>query len=272
MDSGPSRGSWASSLQVVGDVLGSADTDARALAGELFALSELLSNSTKLRRALSDPSRDAWPKRELAQRVFAGRVSPQAMRVLEATVSGRWSHDRDLVDALERLGWDAIFSVAEREGNLDQIEEELFHWERVVSADQNLREALRQADAPLETRLALVQQLLGSRALPDTVWLAQRPIHNPRGRRYVATLWRQLKLAAQRRHQITAIVTSAIELDDAQKDRISAALSKIYGRSVFVTTIVDPVIVGGLHIRVGDEVVDGTVIRRLEDARRGLVG
>ncbi len=265
---GPSRGAWAHALAELHTVL--VNSDARALAGELFSLSEIIDETAKLRRSLADPSRDAWPKRELARRLFGGKVSDAAMAVLEAAVSGRWVTDRDLIDAMERLGIDAVFAAAQRDGQLDQVEDQLFRFERLIAATPDLRRALGNREAPANQKAALVRSLLADKALPDTVWLAQRPVLHPRGRRYSAAIWRQLSIAARRRERITAVVTSAVELSAQQRERLAAALATTYGHQVFVNTVVDPSVMGGIHVRIGDDVVDGTVLRRMEDARRAM--
>lgn len=267
---GPSRGAWGHALAVLHEQQELPTTDLRGLARELFAIGEAIDGTAKLRRALSDPSRDAWPKRELARKLFGGKVSEQAMLVLEAAVSGRWVSDRDLIDAIERLGIDSVLAGAEQDGNLDTVEEELFRFERLVAADQALRDALGKRDVAGKYKADLVVRLLQGKVSQDTLWLAQRPVLHPRGRRYQAAIWRQLRIAADRRRQITAIVTSAIPLDATQRERLVAALSKTYRRPTFVQVVVDPNVLGGIHVRVGDEVVDGTILRRLEDARRAL--
>lgn len=265
---GPSRGSWAAAEHTLSQVL--TGVDARTLAGELFAVGEAVDGDAQLRRAIADPSRDARPKRTLVRRLFEGRVSPQAVSVLESVASGRWTTDRDMVDALERLGIDAVFAAAERDGVLDQVEDELFRFERLVASDHELSAAIAQRDVSAQLRSKLVVDLLAGRALPDTVWLAQRPVLHPRGRKYSAAIWRQLKIAARRREQITAVVTSAVELDQQQRDRLAAGLATLYGRQIFITVVVDPSVLGGLKVRIGDEVIDGTIVRRLEDVRRTM--
>lgn len=267
---GPSRSAWNHALATLQQTLATAEP--RALARELFAISESVDSTTHLRRALSDPSRDGVAKRELARRLYGGKVSPQALTVLESAVSHRWVTDRDLVDSLERLGIDAVLAAAEREGNLDRVENELFGFERLVSGDGGLHNALAAREVDGAAKATLIASLLESRALPDTVWLAQRPVLHPRGRRFSAAIWRQLKLAARRRERLTAIVTSAVDLDPTQRERLASALARIYGHPVFIDVAVDPAVLGGMHIRVGDEVLDGTMMRRLDEARRAIVG
>lgn len=269
---GPSRGAWGHALTVLHELQEQPELDVRALARELFAVGETIDGTTKLRRALSDPSRDAWPKRELARKLFGGKVSGAAMAVLEAAVSGRWVSDRDLIDAIERLGIDSVLAGAERDGHLDTVEEELFRFERLVASDTALRDALGKRDVEGSHKADLVVRLLDGKVSADTLWLSQRPVLHPRGRKYQAAIWRQLRIAADRRRQITAIVTSAVPLEETQKDRLAAALTKAYRRDVFVQVVVDPAVLGGIHVRVGDEVVDGTILRRLEDARRAMGG
>ncbi|MDO5630116.1 MAG: F0F1 ATP synthase subunit delta [Mobilicoccus sp.] len=265
---GPSRGSWTQAAATLHEVL--PGVDARTLAGELFAVGEAVDATAKVRRSLADPSRDAGPKRELARRLFEGKVSPEAQRVVEEVAAGRWRTDRDLVDALERLGIDAVLAAAERDGKLEQVEDELFRFERLVAADHDLARAIARPDVEAPRRAQLIVDLLAGRAEPDTVWLAQRPVLHPRGRKYSAAIWRQLKIAARRREQVTAVVTSAVALDEQQQSRLADGLSRLYDTRVSVTVVIDPDVLGGLRVEIGDEVIDGTVRRRLEDVRRTM--
>lgn len=265
---GPSRGAWGRALAELHAVL--PETEPRELAKELFAIGETVDGAAKLRRALADPSRDAWPKRDLAKRLFSGKVSAPAMKVLEAAVSGRWASDRDLVDCLERLGFDAVFFAAQADGHLDDVQHELFRFERLVTATPEINQLLARRDVPGKDKAAFIERLLSGKVLPDTLWLAQRPALHPRARKYSATIWRQLSIAARRRDSITAVVTTAVPLSDEETNRLASGLAKIYGHQVFVATAVDESVIGGVHVRIGDEVVDGTVLRRLEDARRTM--
>jgi F-type H+-transporting ATPase subunit delta len=264
---GPSRASWAHALATVHHIQQDDYVDLRALAGELFALAEALTAQPKLCRAFADSSRDARPKRDLAHRLFADRVSHHALEVLESAVGGRWATHQDLIDAVERLGIDTVLAAAQRDGHLDQVQSELFAFERTVAGEPELGAALRGQEGNPTAKAALVVRLLGEKALPDTVWLAQRPVLHSRGRRYSAAIWRQLHIATARRRQVTAHVTSAIPLDAQQRERLADALEVTFGKRLAVQVEVDPDVVGGIHVKVGDEVVDGTVKRRLEDAR-----
>jgi F-type H+-transporting ATPase subunit delta len=94
----------------------------------------------------------------------------------------------------------------------------------------------------------------------------------PRGRRFDRTLEHYLALAAKRREQLTAVVTSAVDLDQAQRERLANALQGIYGKQVLLQVVLDPKVIGGIHVQIGDEVVDGTVLRKIDAARRHLAG
>jgi F-type H+-transporting ATPase subunit delta len=78
---------------------------------------------------------------------------------------------------------------------------------------------------------------------------------------------------ARRREQLTAIVTTAVDLDERQRERLAAALSSYYGgKDVHLNIVLDPSVLGGIRVQIGDDVVDGTILRRLEEARRLLAG
>ncbi|MDO5699621.1 MAG: F0F1 ATP synthase subunit delta [Dermatophilus congolensis] len=267
---GSSRQGWAAVLEALTPLENDPAIDLRAVAGELYAVAETLAGNPRLARALGDKSRDAWPKRELVRRVLGAHVSPVAMGVVEAAVSERWRIERDLTHALERAGHDLVLSAAQHEGNLDQVERELLAAQQLFSADEGLRDALHRIDVPAEAKAELVTKLLAGKALPDSVWLAQRPLLNQRGRRYAAVIWQILSQAARLRDKVTAHVTSATPLSDEQVARLAAGLTKLYGYEIFVDATVDPDLVGGLLVKVGDEVIDATVDRRLAEAGRVL--
>ena len=126
MREGSSRGAWLATLAKSHGVEKADGLDIRAVAGELFLVSQLVAAEAKLRRALADPSRDAWPKQDLARKVFEGKVSGPALDIVLAAVAGRWVKDHDLTDALERAGINLVFAAAEQDGRLNKLQDELF--------------------------------------------------------------------------------------------------------------------------------------------------
>lgn len=242
------------------------------LGEELLAVTALVDGSATLRRALADPSRDAASKRELVTRLLNGKVSTQAVDVVRELVGQRWAVERDLSDTMEALAVESILSGAEQAGRIDQVEDELFRFERIVSGNPSLRDALTNRQGDPQAKAQLVSRLLEGKASPETIRLARQSVLAPRGRRLDRTLERYLALAAQRREQVTAVVTAAHDLDESQRQRLSAALQRIYGKPVLLQVVLDEQVLGGIRVQVGDEVVDGTVLRRLDEARRHIAG
>jgi F-type H+-transporting ATPase subunit delta len=247
-----------------------AGADPSRLAEELFAVVALLDSNVTLRRAVADPSHDAARKTDLAERLFASRVGAEALAVLKGVVGQRWSSERDLSDTLERYAVEAVIVDAESSDSADQVEDELFRFERIVAADPDLRTALSDPSASVERRTALVGSLLQGRATPQTQVLARQAVAAPRGRRFDSTVREWLEIAATRREQQTATVISAVPLGESERARLAAGLSAISGGMVHVNTVVDPRVMGGVKVEIGDEVIDGTVIRKLDAARRAM--
>lgn len=242
------------------------------LADELFAVTEAVDGSSALRRALVDPSREAAAKRQLVARLFSGKVAAATADVLETLVSQRWSRDRDLTDTLENLGVEAVVACAEAGDRLDAVEDELFRFSRVVAGTPDLRRAVNEQQAPAQYRAALVSRLLEDRAAPETLRLVRHAVTAPRGRKFDRILEGYLAIIARRREQLTATVFAARPLESGQRERLTRALTRIYDRMMQVNVVVDPNVLAGLRIHVGDEVIDGTVVRRLDEARRQLAG
>ena len=268
---GSSRGAYADAKDVF-DALSPEVSDQAGFADDLFAINGLIDGDAVLRRALSDPSREGDQKRGLATTLLQGKVSDPAVRVVAQLAAGRWADERDLGDSLERLAVEAVLSGAEREGRADRVEDELFRFERIVAANPDLRDALTNRQGDPLGKAVVVEQLLEDKAAPETVRLARQSVLAPRGRRLDRTLEEYLAIAAKRREQVTAVVSTAVPLDVEQQQRLAAALERIYSRKVLLQLVHDPEVVGGIRVQVGDEVVDGTVIKRLDEARRHIAG
>jgi F-type H+-transporting ATPase subunit delta len=266
---GSSRAAAAASRDAFTGAL-AAGADRSRLAEELFAVVGVIDGSANLRRALGDPSRDGAEKAALAERLFGGKVSAETVVVVKAVAGQRWSSERDLSDALEAYAVEAVVAEAETADRADRAEDELFRFERIVAADSALRGALTDLTAPADKRGAPVTSLLDGKATPETVTLARQAVTAPRGRRFDRSVEAYLDIAASRREQQTATVTSAVPLTDDDRNRLAAGLSAIYGGKVHVNTVVDPRVMGGVKVEIGDEVIDGTVIRKLDAARRAM--
>jgi F-type H+-transporting ATPase subunit delta len=187
-------------------------------------------------------------------------------------VRARWSAPRDLADALELLGVEATVAAAERAGRLDAVEDELFRIGRVVAGSPELRAALADRSAPVDNRAALIEGLLEGRVADETRRLVRQAVVAPRGRSFDRIVEEYGEVAADRRSRLVAVVTATVPLTEEQRERLGAALARMYGHEVHLNVEVDPDIIGGIRVEIGDEVIDGSVVSRLDDARRRLVG
>ncbi|MBW5482935.1 F0F1 ATP synthase subunit delta [Streptomyces bambusae] len=244
--------------------------DASKLAGELAAVTALLDREVSLRRVLTDPAQSGEAKAELAERLLGGQVGGETLDLLSGMVRSRWSRSRDLVDSLEQLADTADLSAAQQAGDLDNVEDEVFRFGRIVASSADLRAALTDRTATTAAKSELLRSLLGGKAHAATERLVTRLVTAPRGRSLEAGLESLSKLAAERRDRMVATVTTAVPLSDAQKQRLGAVLAKLYGRQMHLNLDVDPAVLGGITVRVGDEVIDGTIAERLAEAARRM--
>jgi len=268
---GSSRGS-AKAVQAAFDTALAGDPAWETLAEELFAVTGVVDGSASLRRALADPSREGSDKQGLARSLFGGKIGETTTGLVAEVAGQRWSAEHDLADTLESLAVQALLAAAERERRIDRVEDELFRFERIVAGDSGLRDTLSSRNTDGAGKATLVHGLLEGKAAPETVRLVEQAVRVPRGRRLDRVMEAYLLLASQRREELVALVTVAAPLTERQHARLSSALEAHYGKPVTLQLVQDPAVMGGIRIQVGDEVVDGTVLRRLDEARRHVTG
>jgi F-type H+-transporting ATPase subunit delta len=244
----------------------------RTLAEQLAAVSELLDRERGLRRALADPAAEPDRRQALFDRVLGRQLDQPALELLRPLVRERWSAPRDLADGIELLGRRAALGVAERDGTLDDVEDQLFRFGRILDGQDRLRQALEDPAAPAERKLALLDRLLGDRVDPTTRQLLDQAVRAPRGRTLDRIVTELVELAAARRERYVAYVTAPAPLTEQQEQRLTDALGRIYGRRVSAQVAVDPKLLGGLVVRVNDEVIDGSVLSRLTRLRQRMAG
>jgi F-type H+-transporting ATPase subunit delta len=241
--------------------------DMDALPGDLFAVVDALDSSPTLRRALTDPGTSEDGRRQLAHTLLDGKVSGVAADLVADAVALRWAGGRTLAAALERQAVRAQLMVAERAGNLEESEDELFRFSRMVESTPAVRDALSDRSIDVAGRRQLVQDLLQSRATPTTVVLASRAVA-ARDRSFAHTMEGFVALAAAQKNRVVATVRVAQALEPEQRSRLQATLSRQVGREVMLQEILEPGLLGGIRVELGDEVIEGTVAGRLEQARR----
>ena len=166
----------------------------------------------------------------------------------------------------------ALLAIAQAEGALDRVQDELYAFAKAVEGNRELRESLTDARLPAENKRAVVEDLLGERAHPVTATLASFLVEAGQARRLEAIAEELAREAAARSEKRLAEVRTAVALTDEQRRKMEAALAKAAGQPVELKVVVDPTVVGGVVVRLGDEVFDGSVASRLTDARQHLTG
>jgi len=255
-----------------GGVLRGRGSDLPGLADELYAVADLLTGQPRLRRTLADPASKADSRTTLIRQLLQGKLSDSALRITEQAVSLRWSSPWDLVDGLETSGDEVLLAAAERDDALDTVEDQLFRMERILDAQSDLSALLDEAVVPAARRVRLLDDVIAGKTHPVTRALLDHAVASQRKRTAVLAIDSLIEAAAARRHRSLARVIAPNELTDDQQTRLARALSQLYGRTVDVRYAVDPSVRGGLVIRVGDEVIDGSVASRLIRVRAEFTG
>lgn len=246
--------------------------DLSRLSEELFAIVSVVGGRASLRRALSDPAASSVAKVHVVEELLASRIDPASLEVMRRAVASRWSQTRDLIDALEEIAVDGALITAQTAGVLDAVEDELFRFSRIVEGEPALRAALTDRNIGAAAKTALLHRLLDGKVDSITSKLIERVVVEPRGRTLERALRDLSTLAAQRRDRLVAHVTSATELSSTEQRDLATALSRTFGHELRLQVVVDAALIGGITVRVGDELIDASVARQLEEARRTLTG
>ena len=240
-------------------------------AADLFTVLTVLSSSVGVRRALTDNSRDASSKSELISNLFGKNIGAQAQALMVSASSLRWSNPAELADAIERIAVEAEASAAEKNNELEKLEDQLFDFTRVLVANPELRQALNTSADSDAGKVALLEAVVKGKYANSTLNLLRRVVVLRRGRSIDSSLTTYSHYVSTRRDRLVAHVKSAIVLSDAQRSKLVAALTTQMGKEVHVNIELDPKVLGGISIRYADDVIDGTIFNRLVQAGRALV-
>ncbi|MEO9138978.1 MAG: F0F1 ATP synthase subunit delta [Jatrophihabitans sp.] len=242
------------------------------LAAELYAIGNLLVSQPRLRRNLGDPATKPEGRVGLLEKLIKEQVAKQTLDIACFAVGMRWSSAWDLADAIESAGDDALFAAAEKDGSLSSVEDELFRFERILQGESGLAGVLDEFTADTARRTGLIDTLLEGKAASITIALLHHAVASQRKRSVGLAIDDLLEQAAARQERSVARVISAQPLTEQQQDRLAKALSQTYDRPISVRTALDPTLRGGVVVRVGDEVIDGSIATRITNARTLLAG
>jgi F-type H+-transporting ATPase subunit delta len=249
------------------------------LAKELFGILGTVDSSAGLRRALTDPSRSGDEKSALVKQLFSGKVSADAVEIASGLAGSRWASARDIGDALETLAASVVIAVAENKSavsasgitGLEALENDLFAFNHSVDASHEVQRALSEPQASQAAKVALAEKLVPSASEEAKVLIGQA-VSQPRGLKATKLVSRFAELAAKRQQRWIATVSVTRPLTEAQTSRLQAGLNALYGRELKINMNVDPALIGGIRIQIGDEVVDASVLARLGQLHRQLAG
>ncbi|MBM7825835.1 F-type H+-transporting ATPase subunit delta [Arcanobacterium pluranimalium] len=233
---------------------------------EIFNLADVMQENPSVLAALEDASRDIEDRIGLAERLFHGKVSSQVLDLLKGLVRERWAQDGDLLLALESIGIQTLLASAEKEDLLSKTEEELYQCLRTLKQERELRLTLNSTQHSVAARAQLIRKVF-ARVNPYTLALLVRAVAHTKQFSLTAVIARYIDQASERGKHLVASVTAAIPLSTEQEERLRSILCRYYNQDVKLHIALDPTIVGGLRIHIGDDLIDGTLASRIADVK-----
>jgi F-type H+-transporting ATPase subunit delta len=236
------------------------------LAEEFFTISNVLQQSAQLRSLLSDPSAASIDKEKIVDSVFAAASTP-AKEIAKHAAKFRWSSTRDLAAAFEVIG---VRSIAAQSRDLDALQTELFEMQQLVAKDSELELALSTSRVSPAGKQDLVSKLLSGKVSDAALSLARQAVFSKTFKRFAEVIEQYGLWIAEFAGESVAHIRVARPLSEQQLDRLTMALAKAFGRDLQVNVKVDSLVLGGVHVTVNGEVIDGTVLTKLVNARSQL--
>lgn len=243
--------------------------DAWRIGNELFTITKVLDDSIQLERALTDPSRPVTDKVAVLTELLGDNVHPMTMEIMTDLVSRHWSRARDIANAVEDFGVDAMMYYADATGATLQVSVELSELHSALLNLPVVRAKLYDYQATSEARVKLFHEVFSGKTLNKvTMRLAEHATCNLRRRRYLETIQWLINKLSRHMGESMVTVTTATPLKPEQIKRLVEVYSAKVGRQVHINSVVDPTVLGGMRIQVGDEVTDNTVVAQLQNLHR----
>lgn len=243
--------------------------DAWRIGNELFTITKVLDDSIQLERALTDPSRPVADKVAVLTELLGDNAHPMTMEIMTDLVSRRWSRARDIANAVEDFGVDAMMYYADATGATLQVSVELSELHSALLNLPVVRAKLYDYQATSEARVKLFHEVFSGKTLNKvTMRLAEHATCNLRRRRYLETIQWLINKLSRHMGESMVTVTTATPLKPEQIKRLVEVYSAKVGRQVHINSVVDPTVLGGMRIQVGDEVTDNTVVAQLQNLHR----
>ena len=243
--------------------------DAWRIGNELFTITKVLDDSIQLERALTDPSRPVADKVAVLKELLGDNAHPMTMEIMTDLVSRRWSRARDIANAVEDFGVDAMMYYADATGATLQVSVELSELHSALLNLPVVRAKLYDYQATSEARVKLFREVFSGKTLNKvTMRLAEHATCNLRRRRYLETIQWLINKFSRHMGESMVTVTTATPLKKEQIKRLVEVYSAKVGRQVHINSVVDPTVLGGMRIQVGDEVTDNTVVAQLQNLHR----
>lgn len=243
--------------------------DAWRIGNELFTITKVLDDSIQLERALTDPSRPVADKVAVLTELLGDNVHPMTMEIMTDLVSRPWSRARDIANAVEDFGVDAMMYYADATGATLQVSVELSELHSALLNLPVVRAKLYDYQATSEARVKLFREVFSGKTLNKvTMRLAEHATCNLRRRRYLETIQWMINKLSRHMGESMVTVTTATPLKKEQIKRLVEVYSAKVGRQVHINSVVDPTVLGGMRIQVGDEVTDNTVVAQLQNLHR----
>lgn len=238
---------------------------------DLFDVEKIFSENSPLLRAITDPSRTEEDKTVLVDKLLANSIDKSSLEIIKKLIAMRWSKETDLLEALETLAIEALLLQADKEEKLHKIESDLFAVVNILKKDRQLRNTLTDVRTyDVKDRVSLMEKIFASQVDEFSLKLLKRAIIHTKRTGLSVYISHLAEVVAAHTNNLLATVTVATPLNAQQTTRLEEILHKAYGKQVIINELIDKELIGGIRIRIGQTLIDGSLLSSMEQARQSL--
>ena len=164
----------------------------------------------------------------------------------------------------------ALFDLAKEQNQVAEFQKQASVVIEIIGENPQFMELLLHPKITVDEKIQLIDTVFSGRVADEITGILTIIVKKGRQNRLTGILKLFLEMVSEYQGVVKATITSAVELNNEQLAQIKGKIEKSTNKNVELHTVVNQDLIGGMIIRVGDNVVDASILGRLETLKEGL--